>query len=155
MAIDAFKRLNYLNEITEKLIELDSSEEAYRLTSFYGLTSKEICFKNIIKSFRWDKFKLKRCSKCYAYIDFNLNRFIDLKKIGDNKDLKRDLNKENNEDLKIDNNSEKRNTLSKKINFKVKNKHFIIQCKQCNFKKSFIISSKHKTLFERLLFERE
>lgn len=79
MAIEVYKRLNYLNEITEKLVELDASEDVLRLSSFYGLTTKEICFKNLVKSFRWDKLKLKRCPKCHAYIDFNLARQIDRK----------------------------------------------------------------------------
>lgn len=77
MAIEVYKRLNYLNEITEKLVELEGSDDALRLTSFYGLTTKEICYKNLVKSFRWDKIKLKRCPKCHAYIDFNLPRSID------------------------------------------------------------------------------
>lgn len=131
MSIDIYKRLDYLNEFTERLVELDESEDALRLTSFYGLTSKEICFKNQIKSFRWDKIKLKRCPKCYAHISFNLNKLIELK--SDQQNLER-------------------TELNRRINFKVKHKHLIIQCKQCEHRKPFIITSKHKTVYEKLLF---
>lgn len=101
MAIEVYKRLNYLNEITEKLVELEASDDALRLTSFYGLTTKEICFKNLVKSFRWDKIKLKRCPKCHAYIDFNLARSVDRsEKRGDRQANKDESLNKSNEKIK-------------------------------------------------------
>lgn len=259
MSIEIYKRLDYLNEISEKLIDLDSSEDALRLSSFYGLTSKEICFKNQIKSFRWDRPKLKRCPRCHVYFDFNLrkpavesprcqtkhdlkngassrlatkrtnlidwqthskndksNVRIQSKKSSKKKGGQMDhsstgelndvyINQMNNQLMKcetkgsndsnqlmkletkgsndskpnrVDNQSNAESTktrsndpdqptnektnalcksnqsieLSKSIKFKVKKKHLIIECKQCNYQKSFIINSKRKQTYEQLFF---
>ena len=148
MAIEIYKRLNYLNEITEKLVELEPSSDALRLTSFYGLTTKEICYKNLVKSFRWDKIKLKRCPRCHAHIDFNLERQFDRKSRAPKNDT------ENNGQLAKGSKSiylsDSLKASDGKINFKIKRKRLLIQCNQCKFTKSFAINSQYKTIYEKL-----
>ena len=154
MAIEVYKRLNYLNEITEKLAELDASEDAQRLTSFYGLTTKEICYKNLVKSFRWDKIKLKRCPRCHAHIDFSLGRQTASKQ--GEQQAGGERAKKDSTPIDLNDQGERlckkkaANPNCSKRNFRVKRKRLQIRCSQCEFTKSFAIKSQYKTVYERL-----
>lgn len=72
MSQDVYKRLRYLQQISEQLQKSDPNNCGLSsLISFYGKESKEIQFKNQIKSFGWDVLKLSRCKKCHALFNFD------------------------------------------------------------------------------------
>ena len=75
MSQDVYRRLHYLQRISEQLQQSDQTDgpcqsSLSQLISFYGKESKEIQFKNQIKSFGWDVLKLSRCKKCHVLFDF-------------------------------------------------------------------------------------
>lgn len=117
MAQDIASRVNYLQAIGQVLGKTGQLDDL-KLSSYYGFLSKEICMKNQLSSFNWEKIKRETCGRCYSPLITCCE--------GDNL-----------------------------VNFVVKNKFFMRQCKQCGWKRKIKIDQKVKTYYEKILAQQE
>jgi RNase P subunit RPR2 len=81
--MDIYKRLSFIEQMSELLLKIDNSLVNQKLVSFYGYLSKEISLKNQIHSSGFDWIKRKRCRKCYSIIECKIfkikNKFLIIK----------------------------------------------------------------------------